>query len=96
MGIKLGDVFPNFSAETNGGPIKFHDWIGDSCKYSAYEMEILRVVDSLQLTLKNKVATPTDWQPGDACMVVPTLSKEAKVMFPEHEVKPMPSGKEYM
>src|ERR1051325_7969172 len=30
MGLKLGDVAPDFEAETTEGPIKFHDWIGDS------------------------------------------------------------------
>ena len=28
--VNLGDVFPNFSAETSEGSIQFHDWIGDS------------------------------------------------------------------
>jgi alkyl hydroperoxide reductase subunit AhpC len=30
MSLKLGDVAPDFEAETTEGPIKFHDWIGDS------------------------------------------------------------------
>ncbi|HEX3242179.1 MAG TPA: peroxiredoxin [Solirubrobacterales bacterium] len=30
MGLKLGDVAPDFEAESTEGPIKFHDWIGDS------------------------------------------------------------------
>ncbi len=30
MSLKLGDVAPDFEAETTDGPIKFHDWIGDS------------------------------------------------------------------
>ncbi|MCC5996562.1 MAG: peroxiredoxin [Oceanicaulis sp.] len=29
MGLLLGDVAPDFTAETNEGPIRFHDWIGD-------------------------------------------------------------------
>lgn len=46
--------------------------------------EILRVVDSLQLTDKHKVATPVDWKPGDDVIIVPSLSDEdAKVRFPE-------------
>ena len=28
MGINLGDVFPNFEADTTIGRIKFHDWVG--------------------------------------------------------------------
>ena len=30
MSIRLGDTAPDFEAETTEGPIKFHDWIGDS------------------------------------------------------------------
>ncbi|KAI0773839.1 cysteine peroxiredoxin [Fomes fomentarius] len=30
MGIRLGDIAPDFEAETTKGPIKFHEWIGDS------------------------------------------------------------------
>jgi alkyl hydroperoxide reductase subunit AhpC len=30
MGIKIGDIAPDFQAETTEGPISFHDWIGDS------------------------------------------------------------------
>ncbi len=30
MGIRIGDTAPDFEAETTEGPIKFHDWIGDS------------------------------------------------------------------
>ena len=38
--------------------------------------QILRVVDSLQLTAKHSVATPVNWQRGDRCMVVPSLTDE--------------------
>ncbi|KAH9894197.1 cysteine peroxiredoxin [Cubamyces lactineus] len=30
MGLRLGDIAPDFEAETTKGPIKFHEWIGDS------------------------------------------------------------------
>lgn len=39
-------------------------------------MQILRVIDSLQLTAKYSVATPVDWQNGDKVMVTPNLSDE--------------------
>jgi thioredoxin-dependent peroxiredoxin len=46
--------------------------------------EILRVVDSLQLTDSHKVATPVNWRDGDDVIIVPSLSDEdAKTRFPE-------------
>ena len=46
--------------------------------------EILRVIDSLQLTDANKVATPADWQPGEHVIIVPSLSDEdARARFPQ-------------
>lgn len=212
--MKLGDTFPNFSADTSQGPIKFHDWMGDSwailfshpadytpvCttelaraedfsdKFKARNVkmialscndveshkgwikdvcsmtkprkadisfpiiadenrdlavqfgmldpeektaaglpltarcvfiispdkklkllilypattgrnfdEILRVVDSLQLTAQKKVATPVDWKAGDQCMVLPNISADdAKKMFPQHKTVEVPSGKGYL
>jgi len=46
--------------------------------------EILRVVDSLQLTDNHKVATPVNWKDGEDVIIVPSLSDEdAKARFPE-------------
>ena len=39
--------------------------------------ELLRVIDSLQRTAVNKVATPANWTPGDEVIIVPSLSNEA-------------------
>ena len=45
--------------------------------------EILRVVDSLQLTDKHKVATPADWRQGQDVIILPTVSNDqAKMLFP--------------
>ncbi len=45
--------------------------------------EILRVIDSLQLTAKHQVATPVNWNQGDDVIIVPALSDEAaKEKFP--------------
>lgn len=45
--------------------------------------EILRVIDSLQLTSKFSVATPVDWKQGDDVIIVPSVSDEAaKEKFP--------------
>lgn len=47
--------------------------------------EILRVIDSLQLTDKYKVATPVNWQDGQDVIIVPSLTNEAemKTLFPK-------------
>ncbi len=46
--------------------------------------ELLRVIDSLQLTADHQVATPVDWKDGDDCIIVPTLSDDdAKAKFPK-------------
>jgi alkyl hydroperoxide reductase subunit AhpC len=46
--------------------------------------EILRVIDSLQLTAKYQVATPADWVNGDDVIIVPAVSNEdALVKFPK-------------
>jgi alkyl hydroperoxide reductase subunit AhpC len=53
--------------------------------------EILRVIDSLQLTAKHSVATPVNWKYGDDCIIVPSISnEEAKEKFPAgwKELKP--------
>src|SRR5689334_9274719 len=46
--------------------------------------EILRVIDSLQLTANHKVATPVNWKDGQDCIIVPSVSDEdAKKLFPK-------------
>jgi len=53
--------------------------------------EILRVIDSLQLTANYQVATPADWKQGDDCVVVPAIKTEdIPAKFPKgfKEVKP--------
>ncbi len=46
--------------------------------------EILRVIDSLQLTAKHKVATPSDWKQGGDVIIVPSVKDEdAKSLFPD-------------
>jgi thioredoxin-dependent peroxiredoxin len=46
--------------------------------------EILRVVDSMQLTAKHKVATPVNWKNGDDVIIVPAVSdEEAKQKYPQ-------------
>jgi thioredoxin-dependent peroxiredoxin len=53
--------------------------------------ELLRVIDSLQLTTYHKVATPANWNNGDDCVIVPSVTnEEIPNMFPKGytEVKP--------
>lgn len=53
--------------------------------------ELLRVIDSLQLTAYHKVATPANWNQGDDCVIVPSVSNEdIPSLFPKGytEVKP--------
>jgi alkyl hydroperoxide reductase subunit AhpC len=49
--------------------------------------EILRVLDSMQLTAKHKVATPVNWKPGDDVIITPAVSnEEAEVSFPGFKI----------
>src|SRR5450432_2747137 len=54
--------------------------------------EILRVIDSLQLTDNFKVATPADWKDGDDCVIVPSITDPAEIKqrFPKgyQELRP--------
>jgi hypothetical protein len=47
-------------------------------------MELLRVLDSLQLTANYSVATPADWKPGEDVIIVPAVSDaDATAKFPK-------------
>jgi alkyl hydroperoxide reductase subunit AhpC len=53
--------------------------------------EVLRVIDSLQLTAKHKVSTPAQWQQGDDVIISGTVKNdEAKELFPEGWEEPRP------
>jgi alkyl hydroperoxide reductase subunit AhpC len=53
--------------------------------------EVLRVVDSMQLTAKHKVATPVNWKQGEDVIIVPAVSDdEAKQKFPGGWKAPRP------
>jgi len=60
--------------------------------------EIIRVIDSLQLTAVKKVATPVNWVPGGEAMVIPPVKdEELASIFPKGVRKEtVPSGKNYM
>ena len=77
MSIRLGDIAPDFEQASSAGR-NFH--------------EMLRVIDSLQLTDNHKVATPANWQDGEDVVIVPSLKDEAELAerFPKgyRAVKP--------
>lgn len=53
--------------------------------------EVLRVIDSMQLTAKHKVATPVNWKQGDDVIIVPAISNEdAEKIYPDgwNTIKP--------
>lgn len=53
--------------------------------------EILRIIDSLQLSARHKVATPADWKPGEEVIITTAVSdEEAKTLYPNgwRAVKP--------
>jgi alkyl hydroperoxide reductase subunit AhpC len=53
--------------------------------------EVLRVLDSLQLTAKHQVATPVNWNDGDDVIIVPAVSDEAaKEKYPDGWDAPKP------
>jgi len=53
--------------------------------------ELLRVIDSLQLTAKFKVATPANWEAGEDVIILPSVSADdAKTAFPAGWTAPKP------
>ena len=59
-----------------------------SITYSVYTGrnfdELVRVIDSLQLTAYHRLVTPANWKEGDDCVISPSVSNEdAKEMFPK-------------
>jgi thioredoxin-dependent peroxiredoxin len=53
--------------------------------------EILRAIDSMQLTARHKVATPVDWQKGDDVIILTSVSDEdARKQYPEGWTAPKP------
>lgn len=53
--------------------------------------EVLRLLDSIQLTAKHKVATPVNWKSGEDVIIVPAVSdEEAKQKFPQGWKAPKP------
>jgi len=60
--------------------------------------EIIRVIDSLQLTAQRRLATPANWRAGEECVVASSVSQEeAPKLFPAGvRTVALPSGKPYL
>ncbi|MEM8775616.1 MAG: peroxiredoxin [Pseudomonadota bacterium] len=53
--------------------------------------EVLRIIDSLQLTARHQLATPANWAQGDDVVIVPSVSnEEAEKRFPDGWASPLP------
>jgi len=53
--------------------------------------EVLRVIDSMQLTAKHRVATPANWTPGEEVIIAGSVSdEEAKKIYPQGWKAPRP------
>jgi alkyl hydroperoxide reductase subunit AhpC len=53
--------------------------------------EVLRVIDSLQLNAKHRVATPANWKPGDEVILTAAITdEEAKKLYPDGWKTPRP------
>jgi alkyl hydroperoxide reductase subunit AhpC len=95
-----GDTSENRTAATNAA-VRTVFIIGPDKKVKlmlAYPMstgrnfhELLRALDSIQLTASHKVATPANWQPGDDVIILPTVSEdEARQKYPGGWKAPRP------
>jgi alkyl hydroperoxide reductase subunit AhpC len=105
---KLYDMLPADSGETSEGrtaadnaPVRTVFIIGPDKRIKltlSYPMstgrnfdEILRVLDSMQLTAKHKVATPVNWKAGEDAIILPSVpDAEAKEKFPDGWKAPKP------
>lgn len=58
--LRLGNTAPDFSAETTAGPIKFHDWIGDSwvCMHAILIASICLIVTTIETPTGNPLLAP--------------------------------------
>ncbi|KAL3090400.1 hypothetical protein niasHS_006852 [Heterodera schachtii] len=104
LATKFGMIDP-LNSDLSGVPLTVRARLRLSLLYPASTGrnfdEILRVIDSLQLSDKFMVATPEGWKPGSACMVEPRVTDaKAKEMFAGvgGGVRPLelPSGKRYL
>lgn len=75
--LHLGDIAPDFAQDSSIGRIRFHSWIYDPASTGRHFDDILRVIDSLQLTDSHSVATPGNWKHVDDVVIVPSVQDHA-------------------
>ena len=81
---EVSDIFTVRSVFVIGPDKKVKGMITYPASTGRNFVEILRLVDSIQLTAKYSVATPVNWQQGDDCIIVPALSDDAaREKFPD-------------
>lgn len=81
---EVSDIFTVRSVFVIGPDLKVKAMVTYPASTGRNFDEILRIVDSCQLTAKYSVATPVNWKDGDDCIIVPALSDEqAKEKFPD-------------
>ena len=74
---EVSDIFTVRSVFVIGPDKKVKGMITYPASTGRNFVEILRLVDSIQLTATYSVATPVNWQQGDDCIIVPALSDDA-------------------
>lgn len=60
--------------------------------------ELLRVIDSLQLSSKHRIATPVNWKYGETCMIQPNVKTEEcdRLFSKGYKIIQVPSGLDYL
>eukprot|EP00501_MAST-03F_sp_TOSAG23-6_P002172 GSMAST32.ASY1.ANO1.2272.1 assembled CDS len=95
LGVKLAALSCNDASSHYVLKIEYHFFF-NTCTGRNFS-EIIRVIDSLQLTKQKMLATPADWTPGEKAVLLPGVStKSGEKTFGEVSILELPSKKEYI